>query len=223
MRTENLTLKIHYYIDWFQDTMPERMAELLRNDISDRKSLVMISAYPSDYEKSGEIFNTIIKVKWLDPAGIIFDEYSLIDYRTAKEEAQKLLKNASVIFLLGGNAVMQSALLTDYELPAAIKESNASVIIGVSAGSKNMSAYWVRGGKVYGGLGLDNFAREVHYKPSDTETVPLDNELFALSRMIEVYVSCYESVIRSENGKLEFLGEVYLISDSKLQKLDETL
>jgi len=159
-------MKIHYYIDWFADTMPEKVAELLRNDISDRKSLVLISAYPSDYEKSGEVFNTIIKVKWLDPAGIIFDEYSLIDYRTTKEEAHKLLENASTIFLLGGDPDAQNAFLAECELATAIKESNAAVIMGVSAGTANMSAHWVYEGITYNGLGLDNFAvGDVHCNP----------------------------------------------------------
>ena len=59
-----------------------------------------------------------------------FDEYYLIDYRVTKERAQELLRNASVIFLHGGNPSSLNAFLAEYELPVAIKESNAEVIMG---------------------------------------------------------------------------------------------
>jgi len=226
-------MKIHYYIDWFIDTMPEQVAELLRNDIPDRKSLVLISALPSDYEKSGEEFDTVIKAKWLDPACIIFDEYHLIDYRTAKEEAHKLLKSASAIFLLGGHPAYQNVFMAEYDLSSAIMESNAHVIMGFSAGTMNMSAHWVsfkrmeehsngkiKAGTVYDGLNLDNFAVKVHYEPDNAD--PFEDELLGLSRKMDVYVMCYESVIRSKNGKLDIMGDVYLISDSKIRKVEET-
>ncbi|WP_397386325.1 hypothetical protein [Paenibacillus sp. RRE4] len=43
-------MSTHYYFSWFNDFFPEKLVERLHEDITDRKSLVMISAEPSDYE-----------------------------------------------------------------------------------------------------------------------------------------------------------------------------
>ena len=226
--------KIHYYFCWFNDTMPERVAELLRGDLPNRSSLVSICTKPSEYDANDQMVKTTI-TEWLDPAGLTFDEYHLIDYRVTKEKARELLKNASAIFLHGGNAILLNNFLVEYDLPTAIKDSNAAVIIGASAGSMNMSTHWVadkkvetysngkvKAGTIYDGIGLDNFAVGAHYSGSDVEADQLVDELFALSQKIDVYVPCWESAIRSKDGKLGFVGKVFHISDSKIQKLDET-
>jgi cyanophycinase len=125
--------------------------------------------------------------------------------------------------------------LTEYELPVAIKESNAEVIMGASAGMMNMGMHWVsdhyvekhssgkiKAGTICDGLGLDHFAARVHYSPNDVEADPLEDELLALSHRIDVYAACNGSVIRSKDGKLRFWGDVYLVSNSKIKKIEET-
>jgi len=225
-------MKIHYYFDWFNNPMPEQLVKLLLNDISERKSLVFIGSEPSNYEFNAEQVG-IAKDKWLDPAGVNFEEYHLIDYCIAKEEAHKLLKDASAIFLLGGHAALQKAFLNEYDLPKAINESKASVIMGVSAGAMNMSAKWISSkhlpnsrryttgeSKVYDGLGIDNFALEAHIEFDNVGLI--QNELFSLSQNIDVYATDYDSVIRVNDGKVEFFGNVYLISDSNIVKMQAT-
>lgn len=225
--------KIHYYFCWFNETIPERVAELLRNDLTNRNSLVSICTTPSEYDANDQFVGTII-ADWLHPVGIIFDEYHLLDYRVTKERAHELLKNASAIFLHGGNPFSLNNFLAEYELPAAINESNASIIMGASAGMINMSAHWIsdkrlesnygdefKAGGIYDGLGLDKFAVGIHRSADDVEADQLENELFTLSQKMDVYVQCWDSAIRSKNGKLEFLGKVYLISDSQVQKMAE--
>lgn len=65
-------MKINYYLGWFKDVFPEKLVKLLHEDITDRKSLVMISANPF-YQKYEEVGAT--ERYWLDKANIIFDEY----------------------------------------------------------------------------------------------------------------------------------------------------
>ena len=230
----HITKKIHYYIGWFDDTMPERVAELLHGDLTNRNSIVSICTKPSEYDSNDKFVGAII-AEWLNPVGLTFDEYYLIDYRVTKERAQELLRNASVIFLHGGNPSSLNAFLAEYELPEAIKESNADVIMGASAGMMNMGMHWVsdkylekysngkfKAGIIYYGLGLDNVAVRVHYDPNDVQADPLEDELLALSQKMDVYAACNGSVIRSKNEKLQFWGDVYLISDSKIKKMEET-
>lgn len=38
-------MKIHYYLGWFNEVFIEKLVRLLHEDITDRKSLFMISGY----------------------------------------------------------------------------------------------------------------------------------------------------------------------------------
>lgn len=219
-------MKIHYYLDWYYDSFPEKLAKLLDEDITERKSLVMISADPFFYEDA-EIGAT--ERSWLDKASIIFDEYHLIDYGVQKEEAQKLIQNASVIFLLGGYTVEQNALLIKYELTNLIKESSA-VVIGTSAGAINMTAKWVcskyngdnvEESAIYDGMGLNYFSFQPHLDFNNTQLI--QGELFPLSEEMNVYMADKDGAVRVKENKTDILGNVYLISHLKIHKLDETL
>lgn len=77
-------MKTHYYLGWFNNYFPDSLAKALQEDITDRKSLVMISSNPSVDEEI-----SVTERSWLDHAGIEFDEYHLINYRVQKEDAQK--------------------------------------------------------------------------------------------------------------------------------------
>lgn len=127
-------MKTHYYLGWFNDFFPEKLSKQLQEDITDRRSLVMISSDPLRDDANGAVERS-----WLDQADISFNDYQSIDYRVQKEDAQSLIQKASVIFLLGGDTLKQNAFLADYELAEWIKESNA-IVMGASAGAINMSA-----------------------------------------------------------------------------------
>ena len=111
-------MKTHYYLGWFSNFFPENLSRVLQEDIIDRKSLAMISSNPSNYEDDGATERS-----WLDQAGIMFDEYHLINFRLQKEDAQKLIENASVVFLLGGNILKQNGFLKEYVLSDSIKKA----------------------------------------------------------------------------------------------------
>ncbi|WP_025679391.1 Type 1 glutamine amidotransferase-like domain-containing protein [Paenibacillus massiliensis] len=221
-------MSTHYYFSWFNDFFPEKLVKWLHEDIQDRKSLVMISANPSDYMDEQINFDEIPEWTWLNQANIIFDEYHFIDYRMQKEEAQRFIQNASVIFLCGGYPVLQKDFLEDYELSDVIKNSNG-VIMGASAGALNMSAKWlslnntgdeVEASTIYEGIGFDHFAYESHSQRDYAMFV--QGYLFPLSEVIDIYAAEQESAIRVKDGKIEIVGPVYLISNSKIQKLVET-
>ena len=220
-------MKTHYYLGWFNDGFFEKLVRLLHEDITDRKSLVMISANPFLREDE-EVGAT--ERSWLDQANIMFDDYHLIDYGVQKEEAQKLIQNASVIFLLGGNIVEQNGLLIEYELSDLIKKSRA-VVMGTSAGAINMSAKWLcskytgyKGevSSICDGIGLDDFSVLSHFD-LENNIAQIQGELSLLSEEMNVYASNKDCAVRVKGDKIDILGNVYLISHSKIQKLEETL
>ncbi|WP_214484964.1 Type 1 glutamine amidotransferase-like domain-containing protein [Bacillus sp. SM2101] len=216
-------MKTHYYLGWFNNFFPENLGRALQEDITDRKSLVMISSNPSSYEDDGATERS-----WLDQAGIIFDEYHLINYRVQKEDAQKLIQNASVIFLLGGNIINQNGFLMEYELSDLIKKSR-SVVMGASAGAINMSDKFLCSknfgdeiSSVYDGIGLDDFSVRAHFDLENNFAL-IQSELSSLSEEINIYASNKDCAVRTKGDKIDIFGNVYLISHSKIQKLDETL
>ena len=218
-------MKTHYYLGWFNNFFPENLSRALQEDLTDRKSIAMISSNPFPYEDDGATERS-----WLDQAGIKFDDYHLINYHVQKEDAQTIIQNASVIFLLGGNTVKQNDFLMEYELPNLIKKSRA-VVMGASAGAINMSAKWVCSknfgykvemSSVYDGIGLDNFSVLSHFDLENNFAVVQD-ELSSLSEDMTIYASNKDCAVRIKGDRVDILGDVYLISHSKIQKLDETL
>ena len=217
-------MKTYYYLGWFNKFFPENLGRVLQKDITDRKSLVMISSTPLVAEADGAAERS-----WLDHAGIMFDEYHLINYRVQKEDAHTLIENASVIFLLGGDTIKQNGFLMDYELSDPIKKSKA-IVMGASAGAINMSAKWlcsknfgydVETSSFYDGVALNDFSVLSHFDLENNMALVQD-ELSLLSKEMKVYASNKDCALRTKGDKIDVLGNVYLISHSGTEKLEET-
>jgi cyanophycinase len=213
-------MKTHYYLGWFNHYFPDKLGKVLQRDITDRRSLAMISSNPFFYEQDGAAERS-----WLDQAGILFDEYHLINYDVHEEDAQTIIQNASVIFLLGGDTLKQNRFLMDYELSALIKESRA-VVMGASAGAINMSAKWlcsknfgykVEKGSFYDGIGFDDFSVLSHFDLENNIEL-IQEELSPFSEEMNIYASNKECAIRVKGDKIDILGNVYLVAHSQIQK-----
>ncbi|QMT18895.1 cyanophycinase [Planococcus maritimus] len=187
-------MNTQYYLGWFTDMFPERLSEVLRQDITDRKSLVMISSTPSDNEADGATERS-----WLDHAGIVFADYHLIDYRVEKDDAHALIQHASVVFLLGGDTLQQNEFLMAYGLPECIRKSN-----------------------IYNGIGLGNFSILSHFDLENNMAL-VQNELSSLSEEMKVYASNKDCALRIKSDKIDVFEDIYVLSHSKMQKLEEAL
>ena len=210
-------MRIHYYLDWFYENgFSKKLADMLQEDIKDRTSLVMVSAVAP--QNINEKYNAedVFEKTWFDQANIRFKEYHLIDHSTQKENAQRLIENASIIFLCGGSPQYQMELLKKYELTDLIKE-NKGLIIGTSAGGMTMASNYVDQDEIYQGLGLDNLAFEAHF---DCQDMALLEKRFPLSEKINIYVAADKNgAVRVKGNQVDIIGSVYLISNRKVQKL----
>jgi len=216
-------MKIHYYSGWFDAALPEQFLEALRNDMTDKKSLVLVWGC-----WSGDELIAFVKDSWLKPGGIVFDEYHLVDNRKTKEEGHRLIRDASALLILGGDDVAQAEFFAEYELAVPIKESKATVTMGFSAGAINMASkcvnakslgYKVEKTEIYDGLGLDKFCYVPYFSLDKYELAK--NDLLPLSQEIDIYATSPESFIRVENDKVTAFGDVYLISDAEIRKLED--
>jgi cyanophycinase-like exopeptidase len=103
--------------------------------------------------------------------------------------------------------------------------------MGASAGAINMSAKWLCSKKfgdevdrntMYNGIGLGNFSVLSHFDLENNMEL-VQSELSPLSEEINIYASNKDCALRVKGDKIDILGNVFLISHSKIQKLDETL
>lgn len=214
-------MQIRYYLSWFDDKLPEKLVTCLKEDLSERQSLVMISGQPSS---ENDPIPTFIKEKWLATAGITFEEYHLLDYRMDKEIAHDLLKKASVIFLCGGYPLLQKQFLISYELNDVIKNSEG-LVMGASAGGINMSRAWlcsrntgmdVESSQIYPGIALDAFFFCSKPQLTMNDTAMLE-ELLPLSQELPIYVASNEAALRIKKDKVTTFGEIHLMCEGQIK------
>jgi len=148
----------------------------------------------------------------------------LVDNRNTKEEGHKLIREASVLIMLAGDTEPQANFFAKYDLSAPIKETNANITLGFSAGAMNMAykgvsaKYEAENTTIHHGLGLDNFCYVPYFLPDMNDLVR--NHLLPLSKEIDVYATSPEGFIRVQGDEVTTFGDVYLISNSQVNKMD---
>ena len=193
------------------------MANLLNADIINRKSFVFIITLPDNYEKNDSYFE--VNKNWFQQAGILFGEYYVVDHRVSKEHAKSLIENASVVFLSGGDTFSQNNFLIEYDLKGAIKNCNG-VIMGLSAGAMNMAEKVLSSPSVYDGVGMDDITISPHFTKDNREWI--ENVLFPQSKNMSIYALCDNSAIRVMNNTVQFLGEIYVVSNVSISRVESS-
>ncbi|OGX80639.1 cyanophycinase [Exiguobacterium sp. SH31] len=215
----------YYYLGWFSHYFPQRLARAISQDIVTRDSLVLISSNPASAEVNGTT-----ELSWLKEANILFNEYHLINYEMNQTKAKRLIDEASVIFLLGGDTVKQNMFLHEYSLFEQVHTSEG-VILGASAGAINMSSKWlcspnfgyeVASPIIYRGLALHNFSVLSHFDLENNMDV-VKQELALLSTELPVYVSNKDCAIRVQENRIDIFGDVFLYAYRNMTKLTETI
>jgi len=147
--------------------------------------------------------------------GISEDNITFINYFTdTKESANNKIKNADIIYFLGGLPDRMMARIKEFELYDALMNHNG-IVMGYSAGAViQLSEYHLSPDddypefKYYKGLPyINDFYLEVHYEGTSSQNA-------AIQRVIEerkkrVYATaCMKGAIIVENGKIKLLGDV---------------
>ena len=141
----------------------DEIARVLRENLPRRESLVFVSAWPEDHARNDDDSDGMHAM--FAERGMAFSEHRVIDRRTRESDAVKWIREADCIFLMGGDAALQMALIRDLGLIPELRASHA-VILGVSAGSMNMGRYvadvWETK-ELYEGIGLTDIVVKGHY------------------------------------------------------------
>ena len=199
---------------------PDEIAQVLRENLSRRESLVFISAWPGEYARNDDDSDGMHGI--FAERGMAFADHRVIDRRTSAADAVRLAREADCIFLMGGDITLQMALICDLELVPELRASRA-VILGVSAGSMNMGQQvadiWETKALCQG-IGLTDSVMKGHYA-EDAWFIPTLKEL---SRIHPIVAMEDESAIFVQGNTAWKLGKIHWIDKGRTTIFtDETL
>ena len=183
----------------------EGIAKVLKEELTERDSLVFISTWPDNFAQNDEDSDGMHNM--FAERNMPFVKHSVIDNRMEADEAVRLIREASCIFLMGGNATLQLDLMSRKGILDEIRRSSA-VILGVSAGSMNMGTQVVdiyESITPYEGLGFADLTIKAHY--------PLEEDLLQLVKQVSmelpVCLMTDESAIFMKKDSAMQIGKIY--------------
>ena len=80
----------------------EEITKRFREELTERKSIVFITACPNDYAQNDDDCDGMYEM--FAEQGLPFEKHCVIDKRTEPSEAKALVENADCIFLMGDGA-----------------------------------------------------------------------------------------------------------------------
>ncbi|MBQ6174669.1 MAG: Type 1 glutamine amidotransferase-like domain-containing protein [Clostridia bacterium] len=198
---------------------PDAIAQVLRENLPRRESLVFISAWPEDDARNDDDSDGMHEM--FAERGLAFADHCVIDRRTGAADAVRLIRAADCVFLMGGDATLQMALIRDLGLVPELRASRA-VILGVSAGSMNMGRQvadvWETKA-LYEGIGLTDLVVKGHYA-DDAWFIPVLKELSMTSPVVAMED---ESAIVIRGGTVWSLGNIHWIDKGRITLLKDEM
>lgn len=212
-------MSTHILTSMFPTGFHDKFVEVLQQKINRRNKFAFIaSEFERIHEKTDYYFHFFLLM--FAKAGIYFEETYVVDSRMSAEEAQKRVAEADVIWLSGGDTPVQFQYLRKYGLDAVIKQHDG-IVIGMSAGSINMAKTSIctlscghERLEIYNGLGCVDISVEPHFIRNE-----IINEVLELSETYTIYGLCDDSFIVCEDNSIQFYGEVYKLSDRKIEQI----
>ena len=179
----------------------------LHKDLSGSTRLVCIASTPNESVSNDGYYKDILT--WFDAHQIQFESTILLDARIEMQRASQYLKNADVIFLMGGDTLLQNVYLTQLKFLQHTQNSKA-MVLGMSAGAINCahtSFYEEREQiKQMRGMGLCEISVFPHFDISREKDRAL---IRRASHICPVYGLDETSVIRVAKEYTQMIGSIY--------------
>ena len=199
------------------DVMMEFKKEMSK--INDLKKLCFIPTDFSDIKKNKERCRKI--QKWFKKHNIIFDDVFIIDDSVSNDEACIIINSSNVIFLNGGDTLMQIDGLNKKNIRNKIS-SFSKIIVGMSAGAINMAKNVlitkdeddnIPETMLYPGIGVTNINVEPHCDFSDKNHW---NDLIEASKINKIYCMTGNCSIIVDGDKEKVLGNYCIICNGRI-------
>lgn len=197
---------------------PNDIVNRLRKELTQRDSLVFVSAWPSDYERNDDDCNGMHNM--FVECDLSFTQHCVIDERMEAQQAVELINKASCIFLMGGHPELQYQLIRDKGLDIAICNSNAAVL-GVSAGSINMAKRSLDTKESlipYNGLGLADITIKPHFEITNQQVL---SDLLQVSMELPICATEDNSAIFISGDNISFVGKIHWVNKGKICPLSQ--
>ena len=205
----------------------DAIAQVLRENLPRRENLVFISAWPEDFTRNNEDSDGMHEM--FAERDMAFADHRVIDRRTSSSDAVRLVREADCVFLMGGDATLQMALIRDLGLVPELRASHA-VILGVSAGSMNMGRYvadvW-ESKAMYEGIGLTGITMKGHYA-EDAWFIPvlkkmsMTRPIIAMEDKSAIFIKA-NAVWKLENIHWIDKGSITMLTNETLKAIGNTL
>jgi len=223
-----------YYCSGFDinNAFGHGLGDMFLNELRDTKSVVYIPGGADKMQKVREKYVPAFTEHFKN-AGIQFDNSIIIDPNMSQAEAQKAVRDASFIMLMGGDPFKQKELCEKLGLLEKLKKYDG-VMLGFSAGAMLMSKYIIitpcseeyPDFHIENGLDLDGISIYPHNNTNSEEypdTLVVGDETYKKEDLIKVanqYGEYYllqdylredgltdVSLIKSTNGSIELYTE----------------
>lgn len=223
-----------YYCSGFDinNAFGHGLGDMFLNELRDTKSVVYIPGGADKMQKVREKYVPAFTEHFKN-AGIQFDNSIIIDPNMSQAEAQKAVRDASFIMLMGGDPFKQKELCEKLGLLEELKKYDG-VMLGFSAGAMLMSQYIIitpcseeyPDFHIENGLDLDGISIYPHNNTNSEEypdTLVVGDETYKKEDLIKVanqYGEYYllqdylredgltdVSLIKSTNGSIELYTE----------------
>ena len=203
------------------------VVDQIKNSLQDYKKIVFVSSDMSSTHENVLSYAKVL-IDSIKVVGIKFDEYLVLDGES-KGKAADYIKDASLVFLCGGDTYKQHEFFTAINLKELLKNYHG-LVIGQSAGALNMAANVFNSPEeqeesepiYFDGLGLTSINIEPHfvYDSSNFD----DNEKYQRYAIIKesynrpIYGQCNGSHILIDDDNVAIIyGETYLIHNGSIE------
>ncbi len=202
-------MKVSYVTSGFPNGFTHEFIKELAKYLTCKRNFVFVASDFSMHDKTSyykDLFLQFFKDK-----GIVFENAFVVDYEMDSATAVSLIEAADVVWLSGGNTLLQMKNIKNYGLIDALQRGNG-ITIGMSAGAINMAKKVVLAKNVdddipelsvYDGIGLVDFNIEPHLNKATCEHIR-DVEIAA--RVSPIYGLHDEAFLEVVDGEMKTFG-----------------
>lgn len=195
---------------------PPRVAEQLGKGLSQRDTLVFVSAWPSEYAKNDS--DAAGMHAMFAACNLPFARCQVLDNRMEAACARQWVREASCVFLMGGHPGWQRQWMRDTGVDDAICSASCAVL-GVSAGAINMAERALdtkESTRPYEGLGLADITVKPHFTLDNRQVLAT---LLPISMQLPLYAMQDDSAIFVLGDSMTHTGQIYWVDRGTLAPL----
>lgn len=207
---EKAAARVNFLTSAFDEGFSDAFIAALKPCLPPEPSFVFVASDFGGHEKSEKYCN--IFLKRFQEKGISFSKTHIVDFSISREMARELIETADVVWLSGGDTLLQISQIREYGLVEPL-QNRCDVTIGMSAGSINMARRVVLAKdesdnipelSVYEGIGLVDLNIEPHVNAASPAHIEEIKEASKVAPIIGLYDG---SFLLEAEGRVRIFGK----------------